>query len=118
MQIMTIQKNISTTPRKLRLVADMVRKMKPSVALQTLEFTPKAAAVPLAKAIKTALGNARQQGLEDENMVFSKLEVNEGLKYRRFHAGSKGRANPYKKRTSHIKIVLSDEKGEISGTKS
>lgn len=115
---MTIQKNIGSTPRKLRLVADMVRKMTPSAALQSLEFTPKAAASLLAKAIKTVLGNAKQQGLSEESLSFESVEVNEGSKYRRFRAGSRGHADSYKKRTSHIKIVLSDEKGVSSGTKS
>lgn len=115
---MTIQKNIGSTPRKLRLVADMVRKMKPSLALQTLEFTPKAAAFPLSKAIKTALGNAKQQGLSEEGLSFESVEINEGSKYRRFRAGSRGHADPYKKKTSHIKIVLSDEKGADNGPQS
>ena len=116
MKVMTIQKNIGSTPRKLRLVADMVRKMKPSVALQTLEFTPKSAAFPLSKAIKRALGYAKQQCLPEEGLSFESVEINEGSKYRRFHAGSRGRANSYKKRTSHIKIVLSDEKGVGNGS--
>lgn len=118
MKVMTIQKNIGATPRKLRLVADIVRKMKPSLALQTLEFTPKVAALPLSKAIKTALGNAKQQGLSEEGLSFESVEVNEGSKHRRFRAGSRGHADSYKKRTSHIKIVLSDEKGASSGPES
>ena len=112
MEIITIQKNIHTTPRKLRLVADMVRKMKPGAALQVLAFTNKAAAEPLSKAIKTVLANAAQQKLDQESLVFKSLEINEGLKYRRVRAGARGRAKPYKRRMSHIKIVLSDEKGE------
>lgn len=123
MKVMTTQKNIGATPRKLRLVADMVRKMKPSAALQTLEFTPKAAAAPLAQAIKTALGNAKQQGVPEENLAFERVEINEGAKYRRFRAGSRGRASSYKKKTSQIRIVLSDEsavveKGDTNGAKS
>lgn len=112
MEVTTIQKNIHMTPRKLMLVADMVRKMKPAAALQALEFTNKAASVPLSKAIKTVLHNALAQDLKAEEMVFKKIEINEGPRMRRFRAGSRGRAKPYKKRTSHIKIVLSDEKGE------
>lgn len=111
MEVTTIQKNIHTTPRKLKLVADMVRKMQPHQAVLALQFTNKAAAVPLSKAIKTVLANAATQNLEAEKLVFKKLEVNEGPIMKRFRAGSKGRAKPYKRRTTHIKIVLSDEKG-------
>lgn len=109
MQIVSIQKNIHTSPRKLRLVADMIRKLTPVKALETLGFTNKGAADPLSKAIKTALANAKQQNLEEATLSFSKLEINEGLKLPRYRAGTKGRAKPYNKRWSHIKVVLSDE---------
>lgn len=111
MEIYSIQKNIHNSPRKLRLVADLIRGMEIEKALISLNFINKAAAKPLAKAIKTALGNARQMNLDIEKLFFKKLEVNEGAKYKRFRAGSKGRAKQYKKRLSHLKIVLSDEKG-------
>lgn len=109
MEITTIQKHVHTSPRKLKLVADMVRTMKPASALNTLRFTNKAAADPLAKAIKTVLANARQQNLSEESLSFKALEINEGPSGRRYHAGTRGRAKPYKKRTSHIKIVLTNE---------
>lgn len=109
MEILSIQKFIHTSPRKLRLVADMVRKMEPVRAVKTLEFTNKAAALSLGKAIKTAIANAKQQNLNEENLIFKSLEINEAQKMGRMNAGSRGRANPYKKRWSHIKIVLTDE---------
>lgn len=109
MEITTIQKHIHTSPRKLKLVADMVRRMRPVAAIRILKFTNKAAATPLAKAIETVLANAKQQNLTEEEMFFSKIEINEGPSGRRFHAGTRGRAKPYKKRTSHIKIVLTNE---------
>lgn len=105
MEYTAIQKNISTPPRKLRLVADMVRKMTPEAALGVLKFTNKQAALPLAKAIKTAIANAGKK----ENLQFVKLEINKGIDLKRFRAGSKGRTYPYKRKLSHIKIVLTDE---------
>lgn len=107
MEITSIQKFIHTSPRKLRLVTDMVRKMEPDKALETLRFTQKAAAKELSAAIVTALANAKQKGLEKVN--FEKIEINEGPKMRRFRAGTRGRVKPYKRRMAHIKIVLSDE---------
>lgn len=111
MEVQTIQKFIHTPPRKLRLVVDMVRKMAPLKALDISRVTPKLAAIDLAKALETVLANAKQSGLDTSKLIFKKLEINESIKMRRFRAGTKGRAKPYKKRMAHIKIVLSDEKG-------
>lgn len=111
MEIQTIQKYIHTSPRKLRLVADMVRKMDPSKALNILRITPKLAAKDLEKALQTVLANAKQQGLDIEKVNFKKIEINESMKMRRFRAGTRGRVKPYKRRMSHIKIILSDEIG-------
>ena len=109
MQITHIQKNVHTSPRKLRLVADMIRKMQPLMALQALEFTPKDAAVELSKALKTALANARVQQLDTGVLTISKLEINEGYKMKRARPASRGRRKPYTKRTGQIRIVLTDE---------
>lgn len=109
MEVTTIQRYIHTSPRKLRLVADMVRKMEPTKALDVLRITPKVAARDLAKALKVVLANAKQAGLSPEKSTFKKLEVDESMKMRRFRAGTRGRVKPYKRRMSHIKIVLTDD---------
>lgn len=107
MEFITIQKNISNSPRKLRLVASMVRKMDPYAALDILRFTRNSAAVPLSKAIKTVIANAGSK----EGLVFKSIEINEALKMRRYRVGTagRGRGRPYKKRMSHIRIILSDD---------
>lgn len=107
MDYKTIQKNIGSSPRKVRLVADMVRKMTPEQAIEVLKFTNKAAALPLVKAIKTAMANASVSS----PLSFKSIEVNEGLKMRRYRVGTagRGRGRPYRKRFSQIKIVLTDE---------
>ncbi len=110
MEVVANQKYIGSTPRKLRLVADMIRKMTPAQAVLTLGFTQKYAAQDLSKAIKTVLANAKQQGLDAQKLSFKKIEVNEGPKVKRFRAGTRGRAKPYVKKMGHIKIVLTDEK--------
>lgn len=100
------QKNVATSPRKLRLVADMIRTMNPVEALDVLHFTQKAAALPLTKAIKTVLANAKEGELS-----FKSIEINDGPKIKRFRFGTAGRhtGRPYKKRWSHIKIILTDD---------
>lgn len=105
MQYMTIQKNITSSPRKLRLVADLVRNQSPMQALITLKFANKAASIPLTKAIKTVLANSGNR----EDVAFKTIEINEGPKLKRFRAGSRGHADPYVRRWSHIKVVLTDE---------
>ena len=115
MIVQTIQKNISTSPRKLRLVADMVRKMSPEQALLTLEFTQNAASLPLSKAIKTVLANAKGS----ESLSFKSIEINEGMKLKRYRVGTagRGRGRSYKKRTSQIKIILTDEQVQKNSEK-
>ena len=111
MQYMTIQKNITMSPRKVRLVADMVRKMNPQRALDVLQFTNKAAALPVAKAIKSVLANAGNT----ENLSFVSIQIDEGLKMKRYRAGTagRGRGRPYRRRMSHIKIVVTDEVSSV-----
>ena len=87
MEITSTQKFIHTSPRKLRLVADMIRKMSPNQALDTLRFTHKAAAKDISKAIMTALGNVKQKGAGPDRVIFKTIEVNEGPKMKRFRGG-------------------------------
>lgn len=107
MEYTHVQKNLTNSPRKLRLVASMVRNMEPAQAIEVLQFTNKAAAMPLSKAIKAALANAGN----NPQLAFAKIEINEGLKLPRFLAGTagRGRGRPYKRRMSHIKVVLTDQ---------
>lgn len=116
MEATTIQKYIHTSPRKLRLVADMIRQMNPQQALNILRVTPKMAAKDLEKAVNTVLANAKAAGLDGAKMVFEKIEINESMKMRRFRAGTRGRVKPFKRRMSHIKIVLSDD-GKVTSQK-
>lgn len=110
MEATTIQKFIHTTPRKLRLVARMVGKMEPTKALEVLQITNKAAVKDLMAAIQTVLANAKHKGME--KVLFKTIEINEGSKMKRYRAGTRGRARPYVKKMSHIKIVLTDESKE------
>ncbi|TSC87341.1 MAG: large subunit ribosomal protein L22 [Microgenomates group bacterium Gr01-1014_7] len=108
MEATTIQRYIHTTPRKLRLVADMIRQMTPTRALDVLRVTPKYAAKDLVKALQTVLANAKVAGMDLDNISFKKLEIDESMKMRRFRAGTRGRVKPFKRRMAHIRIVLSD----------
>ncbi len=106
MEIVSTQKYILMSPRKLRLVANAVRKLSPNEAVTVLPFMEKRAAEPLEKAIKTALANAKVHGLNGDELVFKEIQIGEGPRLKRGRPVSRGRWHPYKKRMSHIRIVL------------
>lgn len=105
----TIQRYIRTSPRKLRLVADAVRSLTPELALLHLKFTGKAAALPMYKAIKQAVSNAKDQsGLAVSQLAFKTIDIMDGPTYKRFQAVSRGMAHSIMKRTSHIRVELKE----------
>ncbi len=110
MEIKSVQKFVKTSPRKLRLVADLARKMKPAEAIETLPFSRKRAAGPLVKAIKTAVANAKERGAKEENLVFKEIQINEGPRLKRGRPASRGVWHPYRRKMSHIRIVLVERK--------
>jgi large subunit ribosomal protein L22 len=102
-------KYIKTSPRKLREVADVVREQPLSKILVNLEFIEKRAAGVLKKAIKSAVSNAQNNhSVALDNLKLKVLEVNEGPRLKRWRPVSRGMAHPYQKKTSHIKIILTD----------
>ena len=112
------QKYLITSPRKLRLVAEMVKKLKPVLAIEQMPFIAKRASEPLMKVIKTAVANARNQGASDTDLIFKEIQIGEGPRMPRGRAASRGRWHQYKKRMSHIRVVLTTRKSEILKSKS
>lgn len=107
------QKFIRQTPQKLRLVADMIRKLRPATAMVQLEVSTKKAAGEIAKVVNQAIKNAtNNSGLKPETLKFKEIQIMEGPTYKRWNPVSRGRAHKILKRTSHIKVVLEGEKGE------
>lgn len=102
-------KYIRMSPRKVRLVADSIRRLTPKTALFKLKEQGKLAAKSLLAVIESAVANAHQKNANDENLSFKMIEVMEGPSMKRWHAISRGQAHSYKKRMTHIKIVLTDE---------
>lgn len=105
MEVKTTQKFIRTSPRKLREVVALVRGLTPQEAVEILPHVGKRAATPLLKAIKTALANTGKEGA-GKTLVFKEIQINEGPRLKRWRAGAKGNPKPYKKRMSHIRIIL------------
>lgn len=107
MQYTAEAKNLKVSPRKMRLVVDGIKNMQISTAIAVLGATSKRAGVPVKKALESAVANAVNNGNVDKNDLFiSEMFVNEGLAYKRYHFAARGRIRPYKKKTSHLKVIL------------
>ncbi len=101
---------LRVTPRKGRLVADLIRGKHTNEALSMLRFTPKGAAKTLERVLKSAISNAEQRDdVNVDNLYVSKVTVDGGPALKRFRPAPHGRAVRVLKRTSHITIEL-DEK--------
>ena len=112
MQSQTYIKNVKVTPKKLRMLADVVKKNNPQQAIDYLYYTPKKSAQILYKALQSAVANAKHSlKVGGDSLSFQSLIIEEGQKLRRFRAGGRGTASPFSRRYSHIKIVLSAKKG-------
>jgi len=102
--------NLRTAPRKVRLVADLIRRKDVNKALEDLAFVKNKTAQPMIKLLKSAIANAKNNfQLDADKLYIATIFVNEGNKLKRFHPVSRGRANEILKRTSHITLIL-DEK--------
>ncbi|MDE1966509.1 MAG: 50S ribosomal protein L22 [Patescibacteria group bacterium] len=100
-------KNHRISPRKVRLVADMIRGKSVSQAEAILGVASKKAKSPLADLLRSAVSNASHNHSIDKGMLFIKeIRVDKGYTLKRFMPVSRGSAHPIKKRTSHVSIVL------------
>ncbi len=101
-------KNYRQAPRKVRLLADLVRGKDARKALITLSFTDKRAAAPIAKLIKSAIANAAGKGISAEHLFISDIRVDKGVTMKRSMPKAFGRAAPINKRTSNLVVALSE----------
>lgn len=109
-QVRAVARGVQMPPRKVGLVASMVRGRTVADALVILSHTPKHAVTPVQKAISSASANAtNNHGLDGKTLTIFSLQVSPGPRLKRFRAGARGQAKPYQKRTSHIHVVLSGE---------
>ncbi len=109
---------IRISPRKVRLVADMIRGKRLGEAKDVLRFTIKKSALPILKLLNSAESNAKNNfEISPDNFYISKITVDEGPKYKRWMPRSRGQASPIQKKTSHITVVLEPLEGKIKKTK-
>ncbi len=111
MEARAIAKNVKIAPRKARLVIDLVRGKSVIEADIILANMNKEAARLIRKVLTSATANAENNlNLKREDLKVSEAYINEGLVMKRMKFGSRGHVDPIKKRTSHITIVVSDNK--------
>ncbi len=104
-------KYLRISPRKVRLVADLIRGMDAVKAERQLTFLNRRAKNPLLNLLKSALANAKSSAdLEKENLYISEVRVDKGPTLKRWRPRAFGRATPILKRTSHIFLALEEKK--------
>ena len=98
---------LRVSPRKTRLVADLVRGKDVEEAINILTFTRRAASEPLRKLIESALANAEQNDdIDADGLFVERISVDEGPTQRRYRPRAMGRATRINKRTSHVNVIL------------
>lgn len=97
------------SPRKARLMADLVRGLDVQDALNVLKFTPHRAAVMLSKVLTSAIANANEGEADTELLYVQEARVDEGPTIKRIRPKDRGRAHPILKRTSHISVMVEQE---------
>jgi large subunit ribosomal protein L22 len=106
-EVRALAKYVRTAPRKLRLVADLIRGRKAQEAADILNFTPKRAAKTLLKVLQSAMANAENNhSLDKERLTVCTTFIDQGPMIKRFIPRSRGRASSVLKYSSHITVVL------------
>ncbi len=109
MEIKAKVKNLRMSVRKVRLVADLIRKMPVDQALNQLKFTQKKASLPVYKLIKTALADAEHNfSLDKNNLKIKEIKVDEGITMKRWMPRAFGRATEIRKRSCQISLILTE----------
>ena len=107
-------RNVRISPKKVNLVAELVRTADVDQALATLEFTPKKAAKILYKVVASAKANAEtNDNAKASDLFIKEIKVSKGMTIKKFIPISRGRAHPINKFCSHIHVILADKNSEI-----
>ncbi len=110
MPVKAIAKSVHMSPRKVSVVASLVRNRTVSDALTILSHTPRRAAGPVIKVIESARANAdHNHSLKPETLQIVSIQVSPGPRFKRFRPAAHGRALPFQRRTSNIFVVVDGE---------
>ena len=110
-EVRAVAKYVRVAPRKARLVVDQIRNQSVEKALEILQFSSRAAALPVAKVVNSAVANAENNhGMRGSDLYIARAYVDEGPTLKRFRPRAKGSASRINKRTSHITVVVAPRK--------
>ncbi len=105
-------KHLRIAPRKVRLVANLIKGLPVSQALAQLHILTKRSSHPIAKLIQSAQANAKEAGLNEKKLVVESITVDKGPILKRWMPRAQGRATPIHKMTSHISVILIEREKE------
>jgi len=108
MEAKAILNNLRIAPRKVRLVANLIKGMPTSQAQAQLKFLPKRSSEPILKLLNSAIANAKNFNLDENNLYISKIFVDSGQTMKRWLPRAFGRATPIMKRSSRITLFLNE----------
>ena len=110
MAVKAIAKGVRMSPRKVGVVAALVRGRTVADALTILEHTPRRSALPVKKVIESARANAdHNHNIKPDTLTITEITVTPGVRLKRYRPASHGRALPFQRRTSHIRVVVDGE---------
>lgn len=110
--------NVPTSPRKMRVVADLIRGERVNKALNLLKFEPKVGAARLEKLLLSAIANWQQQNedvkIEEADLFVKEICVDSGRMLKRLRPAPQGRAHRIRKRSNHVTLVVSNLNQEVA----
>jgi large subunit ribosomal protein L22 len=110
MSVVSTNKGVKISPRKVGVVAALVRGRTVADAITILEHTPRRAAVAVSKTVRSAQANAEHNfNYKPGSLIISEISVTTGPRLKRFRAAARGRALKYQHKTSHIRVVVDGE---------
>jgi len=111
MSVLAVAKNVRISHRKVGVVAALVRGRTVNDAITILEHTPRRSALPVKKAIESAKANADyNHNYKPDSLKIVEIVVSPGPSFKRYRPAARGRALPYRKHSSHIRVVVDGEK--------
>jgi large subunit ribosomal protein L22 len=110
-------KNYRQSPRKVRLVAELIKSKRVADAILILDTLPKRASGPVQTLLASAIANAKQAGIEIDNLFVENVTVNKGIVLKRSMPRARGSASRINKRTSHVMLTLIEKGVEVKKTK-
>ncbi|MFA6251195.1 MAG: 50S ribosomal protein L22 [Candidatus Paceibacterota bacterium] len=99
-------KNYRQSPRKVRLVAELIKSKRVAEAILILDTLPKRASLPVMKLLASAISNAKQAGIKEDDLFVENVTVNKGIVLKRSMPRARGSASRINKRTSHVMLTL------------